>query len=376
VPSPAPDVGIPAPTEPPAATPEPTKAPAATPEPTKPLATPIPTPITMTTTIVPETPAPTAPPAQTAEEAEVRALAESVSLMIINSPNVADALGGVVRLAFHDAGTFDGSTGGADGCVDLSSPENGGLASIVDMLEPIAATATILSKADVWHLAANVAVELAGGPAMEFRTGRKQASSCSGTASRLPDAEQGHDHIRDVFVVRLGFTEREVVALMGAHVLGRAQAGNSGYEGPWVPENQNSRFTNLYFSDLLRHRWNRRTLPDYLGMSRKEWRGPGNTIMLNTDIETAFDTSACGSAGGNGNCPRAQHGFSAAVTEFAQSQQVFFTMFSSAWTKLSALGSSSLACPLDDCSTPGPFAALPGGGGGGGGGGHRRRRGR
>ena len=50
-----------------------------------------------------------------------------------------DIAGGIVRLAFHDAGTFsvaDG-TGGADGCLDLSDADNGGLQAVVDQLEPV-----------------------------------------------------------------------------------------------------------------------------------------------------------------------------------------------------------------------------------------------
>jgi len=159
-------------------------------------------------------------------------------------------------------------------------------------------------------------------------------------------------------VDRLQFTERDVSALMGAHVLGRASLANSGYDGSWVPADQNSRFTNLYFRDLLGRRWNRQRLPDFEGMPRAQWSGPRNTMMLNTDIHLAFSPSGrCNGAGGNGNCPRAQHGFSEAVTEFARSQLAFFDAFQSAWPKMSALGAGSLACPLDDCSTPGPFGS-------------------
>ena len=37
---------------------------------------------------------------------------------------------------------------------------------------------------------------------------------------RLPDASKGAPHIRDVFS-RMGFNDQELVALSGAHALGR-----------------------------------------------------------------------------------------------------------------------------------------------------------
>ncbi len=40
-------------------------------------------------------------------------------------------------------------------------------------------------------------------------------------------------HIRDVFY-RMGFNDREIVALCGAHALGRCHTDRSGYWGPWT----------------------------------------------------------------------------------------------------------------------------------------------
>jgi catalase (peroxidase I) len=37
---------------------------------------------------------------------------------------------------------------------------------------------------------------------------------------RLPDAAQGAQHVRDIFY-RMGFNDQEIVALLGAHALGR-----------------------------------------------------------------------------------------------------------------------------------------------------------
>lgn len=278
-----------------------------------------------------------------------------------NNGGRADLLGGIVRLAFHDAGTFDGSTGGADGCIDANSNENRGLAPIIDRLQPVVEAASpTLSRADVWALAAAVAVESSGGPQLSFSFGRVDSQSCSGHAARLPNAELNHDHIRSVFVDRLGFSERDVVALLGAHVLGRAQTALSGYNGAWVP--RNDVFTNAYFRDILTVPWNKVALPNFEGMSRSQWNGRGNTMMLNTDMEIAFDTSSgCNRAGGrgggpqNGRCPRAGHAFSDAVTEFSTNQASFFQAFAPAFQKMLSLGSDSLECAFGDCSTPGPL---------------------
>ena len=40
---------------------------------------------------------------------------------------------------------------------------------------------------------------------------------------------------------------------MGAHTLGRADAGDSGYDGSWVA--QSSRFNNQYYRDMVQLPW-------------------------------------------------------------------------------------------------------------------------
>eukprot|EP00931_Biecheleriopsis_adriatica_P115466 TRINITY_DN91251_c0_g1_i1.p1 TRINITY_DN91251_c0_g1~~TRINITY_DN91251_c0_g1_i1.p1 ORF type:complete len:711 (-),score=119.42 TRINITY_DN91251_c0_g1_i1:231-2264(-) len=310
----------------------------------------------------PEPPVPLTPIGQA-----TRSAALQVHQLIEASGSQADAIGGIVRLAFHDAGSFDGNSGGADGCIDLLASGNRGLGPVIDSLAPVVDSAAgLLSRADVWALAANVAIELADGPQLDFQAGRADSASCQddGHGKRHPDAELGHAHIRKQFVDTLGFTERETAALIGAHVLGRAETSNSGYNGAWVP--RNDRFTNDFFRDLLRRPWDKQMLPDFEGLGRTQWDGPRDTMMLNTDIELAFDTSSgCTRAGGRpqqNSCPRATHGFSAAVTEFGQGnlrsgQQAFHAAFAPAFKKLMALGSreDSLSCALADCSTPGPF---------------------
>ena len=54
-------------------------------------------------------------------------------------------------------------------------------------------------------------------------------------------------HLREIFG-RMGFNDQEIVALSGAHALGRCHATASGYVGPWTPTP--TTFNNLYFSLL------------------------------------------------------------------------------------------------------------------------------
>jgi len=55
---------------------------------------------------------------------------------------------------------------------------------------------------------------------------------------RLPNADLGSPqktncHLRDVFG-KMGFDDREIVVLSGAHALGRCHPEASGFEGPWT----------------------------------------------------------------------------------------------------------------------------------------------
>jgi len=49
---------------------------------------------------------------------------------------------------------------------------------------------------------------------------------------RLPDGAQAAEHLRFIFY-RMGFNDQEIVALAGAHSLGRCHSDRSGFEGPW-----------------------------------------------------------------------------------------------------------------------------------------------
>ncbi|CAI0557489.1 unnamed protein product, partial [Linum tenue] len=160
----------------------------------------------------------------------------------------------MLRLAWHDAGTYDKSTksGGPNGSIrndeELAHGANSGLKIALGFCEEVKAKHPKITYADLFQLAGVVAVEVTGGPTIEFVPGRKD-SKVSPKEGRLPDAKQGSPHLKDVFY-RMGLSDKEIVALSGGHTLGRAHPERSGFDGPWTKEPL--KFDNSYFVELLK----------------------------------------------------------------------------------------------------------------------------
>ena len=150
----------------------------------------------------------------------------------------------LVRLAWHASGTYDtkSKTGGSDGATMRFQPEaghgaNAGLIEARKRLEKIAAKHPGISISDLWIFASYVAIEDMGGPKIAFSPGRQDKPNgehCPPNG-RLPDADGRPAggpitkpttiaHIRDIFY-RMGFNDQEIVALLGAHALGRCHTG-------------------------------------------------------------------------------------------------------------------------------------------------------
>jgi cytochrome c peroxidase len=175
----------------------------------------------------------------------------------------------LIRLAWHCAGTYDknSKTGGSNGGTMRFSPEcnhgaNAGLKTARDFLEPIKKQHPGITYADLYTLAGAVAVEELGGPKVAWRPGRvdaKDGHSCP-PDGRLPDAAKEQNHVREVFN-RMGFSDQEMVALIGAHALGRCHTDRSGYDGPWTFAPTS--FSNEYFRLLIEEKW----VP-------RQWKGP------------------------------------------------------------------------------------------------------
>uniref|UniRef100_A0A7N0V123 L-ascorbate peroxidase n=1 Tax=Kalanchoe fedtschenkoi TaxID=63787 RepID=A0A7N0V123_KALFE len=160
----------------------------------------------------------------------------------------------MLRIAWHSAGTYDQNTktGGPFGTMRFPAEQghgaNAGLNIAVRLLEPIKEQFPILSYGDFYQLAGVVAVEITGGPEIPFHPGRVDKPEPP-VEGRLPDATKGTDHLRDVFVKRMGLTDQDIVSLSGGHTLGRCHKERSGFDGPWT--SNPLIFDNSFFKELL-----------------------------------------------------------------------------------------------------------------------------
>ena len=184
----------------------------------------------------------------------------------------------LIRLAWHASGTYSvhDKTGGSNGATMRFSPEkdwgaNAGLGGARAFMEPIAKR-NGMSMADAWTLAGVAAIENMGGPAIPWRSGRTDSSSPTKVPDgRLPDADKGspaktNSHLRDIFY-KMGFNDREIVALSGAHAIGRCHENATGYWGPWTFAE--TTFSNEYYRLLLEEKWTVKKTHN-----GKKWTGP------------------------------------------------------------------------------------------------------
>lgn len=203
---------------------------------------------------------------------------------------------------------------------------NAGLGIARDFIENIKAKHPSASYADLWTFAGVVAIKYMGGPDIPWSPGRCDAGEPTTVQDgRLPDADKGTiggtiQHIRDIFG-RMGFNDREAVALIGAHAVGRCHPEASGYWGPWT--NAESTFSNEYFRLLLEEKWTVKT-----SHQGKTWTGPeqfedpsGQMMMLPSDMALVWDKE-----------------FRKVVEEYTADEELFFKDFSNAFAKLISLG--------------------------------------
>jgi catalase (peroxidase I) len=229
-----------------------------------------------------------------------------------------------VRLAWHAAGTYDkvSKTGGSNGATMRFSPEstdgaNAGLDRARKLLEAVKAKFPNASYADLWTLAGVVAVEEMGGPKIPWRPGRSDHVDGSKVPpnGRLPDAAQGQDHVRAVFY-RMGFNDQEIVALLGAHTLGRCHVDRSGYHGPWT--RAPTTFSNEFFRVLKEEQW--AVHSNQIG--KKQFANQAKDLMmLPADMALVADPE-----------------FKKWVDIYAKDKDRFFADFAKAFSKLLELG--------------------------------------
>ncbi|ODV77034.1 heme peroxidase [Suhomyces tanzawaensis NRRL Y-17324] len=232
--------------------------------------------------------------------------------------------GMLCRLAWHSSGTYKKSdnTGGSYPGTMMYSTEafdgaNKGLEVGRDFLMEFKDKYPWISRGDLWTLGGVVAVQESGGPKIPWRPGRKDSNDKKVVPEngRLPDASQEDpQYVRGVFS-RMGFNDRETVALIGAHCLGRCHSHNSGFDGPWGPSF--NMFTNDFYVRLLQG-WHIR---DWNGNRQYEDDETKSFMMLPADMAL-------------------KHGsyFVKYVKEYAEDQDLFFKDFSKAYSTLLELG--------------------------------------
>uniref|UniRef100_A0ACD5YUF2 Uncharacterized protein n=1 Tax=Avena sativa TaxID=4498 RepID=A0ACD5YUF2_AVESA len=235
----------------------------------------------------------------------------------------------LVRLGWHDSGTYDKNIeewpqrGGADGSLrfdpELSHGANAGLTNALKLIQPIKDKYPGITYADLFQLASATAIEEAGGPTIPMKYGRVDITApeqCP-PEGRLPDAgpRLPAEHLREVFY-RMGLDDKEIVALSGAHTLGRSRPDRSGWgkpetkytkDGPGEPGGQSwtaewLKFDNSYFKDI------------------KEKRDQ-DLLVLPTDAAIFEDES-----------------FKVYAEKYAEDQEAFFKDYAEAHAKLSNLG--------------------------------------
>jgi len=214
----------------------------------------------------------------------------------------------LIRLAWHDSGTYDRANaskpwpeaGGAIGSIrtdhEINAGPNAGLKKALTLyLTPIKEKVPAVSWADLIQMASATAIELMGGPKIPMKYGRVDgvpaapASPPFGLPDALPpfggpDKEDPAAHLRYVFY-KYGMDDKDIVALSGAHTIGRAFKDRSGTvkEGyldgteytvkgcPYLMKSETAggrswtkhwlRFDNSYFTDMEKEDTNCVTFP-------------------------------------------------------------------------------------------------------------------
>lgn len=231
----------------------------------------------------------------------------------------------ILRLAWHCCATYNKFTrnGGSNGATmrfvpELTDDGNSGLDVARSALEPIKQKFPLMTYSDLWTLAGKVAIEEMGGPLIPWQCGRVDCIDDKYVPpnGRLPFAYKNANHIRETFG-RMGFNDREMVLLLGAHGLGRCHKRYSGWDGKWTKNP--IVFSNEFFVVLLNEKWTLGSVPE-TGKDQY-YNEDKSLIMLNTDIELIRDSQ-----------------FLQLVELYSQSQSVFFQDFSIAFGKLLELG--------------------------------------
>ncbi|KAL3927034.1 MAG: hypothetical protein SGPRY_003009, partial [Prymnesium sp.] len=242
----------------------------------------------------------------------------------------------MMRLSWEDASAYsifagDGKPdaalrfawerGGEEGCAEgAESTRDGGeagrdssggsdcLKEVVALLVSVQARHAAIGHADLWALAANVAIEWMGGPRVHTFFGRVDAAASeSAPAPRLPSPEGDAAHVREFFRDK-GWSDREIVAFAGRQGVGDG-------EGSLI-------FDNSFYTELLRSDWKVERAGEGRGTQMVNERG---TVRTLSDHALLHDSS-----------------FRSLVEEYASDQSLFFSDFTTLWGKMQQMGCTGL----------------------------------
>jgi catalase (peroxidase I) len=191
---------------------------------------------------------------------------------------------------------------------EISDEANNGLHIMRNILRPVVNDNPEVSVSDIWTYAGKCAIEFTGGPTIPYQFGRIDQRDGSGCPAHgnLPNAALGADHLRAVFG-RMGFNDRDIVALSGGHTLGKCNIGRSGFDGPWTANPHT--FDNSYFTTLLNTKWVEKIVPES-GNKQFVDADTGKLMMLPSDMCLLDDPA-----------------FRAVVEEYARDESAFFRDF-------------------------------------------------
>ncbi|KAJ9452835.1 putative heme-binding peroxidase [Diplonema papillatum] len=276
----------------------------------------------------------------------------------------------LVRMAWHTVAQFNAQSsiqGGSNGgCQrfnpEKSDPENTGLDAPRGLMEAVYERHPFVTRADLYILAGNTALEYAGAGAQLFRPGREDFSELEAATrcplhqprSRMPRKHENLDAFPHVdtlnyfgqkFAGELSVVASSVqeasrlrVALMGGHTLGGLHRNISGGNGKWTTTP--FQFNNEYFNALVDRDWdldasapgtNEGTTPhDDLQYEEFCTGCPdGKLVMLPIDIILKHDADLF-----------------AAVKDFALNEKMFNEYFARAWWMLGANNVTFTDLPL------------------------------
>lgn len=261
-----------------------------------------------------------------------------------------------IRLAWHASGTHDRTKnqlqgevpGGSNGATmrfepESSDPGNKGLLILRRALSKVQLSFPELSLADIWVFAGTTAVEELSRMKIQIQPtfGRTDLADVGPNNADVPEngrlpspACENPDDLRRFFHRVLENTnDAEIVALMGAHTVGRCHPHISGYSGTWT--RNPSVFDNSYFQELIGNEWisTRSSINDafiascprsqYEELGEKQYADQGTRTLMMLPIDL---------------CLKADREFLKISERFAENQEDFFRTFARAFSKLVCAG--------------------------------------